>query len=83
MIRRLFPELSLLELAARPVFVGALAAASAWLVGVVLAGSVFVPLVRVLVFVAAAAAGAVAFDRATLKDAAAQVRGAFPRLAAR
>jgi O-antigen/teichoic acid export membrane protein len=83
MIRRLFPELSLLELSARPVSVGALAAASAWLAGIVLAGGVLMPLVRLLVFAAAAVAGAFAFDRATLQDAAVQVGGAFRGFAAR
>jgi O-antigen/teichoic acid export membrane protein len=83
MIRRMFPDFSLLALSARPVLVTAAAVASARLAEMVFsAGGIALP-VGFIVFVGAAVAGAFTFDRATMNDAAVQVVGAFRGLAAR
>ena len=76
MIRRMFPEFSLLALAVRPVFTAAAAVAATRLVMIAAPHAGFEPLLRGSVFTCAAVAGTWLLDRATLSDAAVQVRGA-------
>ena len=75
MIRRMFPDFSLLRLSAGSVLVASCALGAERLVH--LFSSTASGPVRLAVFAAAAAGAAALFDRATVGDAAAQVRGAI------
>jgi O-antigen/teichoic acid export membrane protein len=75
MIGRLFPDVSLLRLAARPVAIAAVAMAATVAVSELPSGETVV--VRVIAFCAAVTVATVALDRSTVLDAARQIRGAF------
>jgi len=75
MIGRLFPDVSLLRLAARPVAIAAIAMAVTVAASLLPSGEALV--VRVIAFSAAVTVATVALDRSTVLDAARQIRGAF------